>query len=293
MKKFIAIITLLLSTSFFVSAQDIDKQEIKATIQKLFDGMRASDKTAVENVFAPNAQLFTIVGGEGETNVRKGKLEDFLNAIAAPHELVFDERIWSYKIETDGMLATAWTEYTFFLGEHMSHCGVNAFQLYKADEEWLILQITDTRKKYDCKTEPTNNSQLTKELDLLLDNWHKAAAKADADAYFGKIAESGIYLGTDKTERWTKEKFWSFAKPYFDKGKAWDFKATKRDIVFGENNKYAWFDELLDTWMGTCRGSGVLKFENGEWLIEQYNLTVTVPNDKIQDVIKAIGENTK
>ena len=27
-----------------------------------------------------------------------------------------------------------------------------------------------------------------------------------------------------------------------------------------------WFDELLDTWMGICRGSGVIIMENKEWI---------------------------
>ncbi len=47
-----------------------------------------------------------------------------------------------------------------------------------------------------------------------------------------------------------------------------------------------WFDELLDTWMGTCRGSGVLEKNNKEWKIKQYVLSVTIPNDSIQKVIK-------
>jgi hypothetical protein len=40
--------------------------------------------------------------------------------------------------------------------------------------------------------------------------------------------------------------FQAFAKPFFDRGKAWSFKATS--VIFMLiNRKTAWFDELLDS----------------------------------------------
>ncbi len=48
----------------------------------------------------------------------------------------------------------------------------------------------------------------------------------------------------------------------------------------------AWFDELLDTWMGVCRGSGVLVKNGDSWKIKQYVLSLTVPNSNIDEVIK-------
>jgi len=127
----------------------------------------------------------------------------------------------------------------------------------------------------------------TKIINMLLDNWHTAAAKGDHNGYFGKIAEGGRYLGTDATENWDKKAFDAFAKPYFDKGQAWDFKALERNIYFSKDGRTAWFDELLDTWMKACRGSGVLEKEGNEWKIKHYVLSMTVPNDAIDAVIPA------
>ncbi|MFY7944748.1 MAG: nuclear transport factor 2 family protein, partial [Crocinitomicaceae bacterium] len=73
-----------------------------------------------------------------------------------------------------------------------------------------------------------------------------------------------------------------FCKPYFDKGKAWDFKPTKRNWVFTKDRKMAWFDEDLDTWMMGYRGSGICILEKGVWKIAYYNLTVLIENEKIQ-----------
>jgi len=123
--------------------------------------------------------------------------------------------------------------------------------------------------------------------DAFLDQWHRDAANADT-AYFQKIADNGIYLGTDKTERWTKEEFWQFSKPYFEKGEAWDFKPLERHITYSDDQTIAWFDELLDTWMGTARGSGVIIWQDNEWKILQYNLSLPIPNEKMREVIKVI-----
>ena len=47
-----------------------------------------------------------------------------------------------------------------------------------------------------------------------------------------------------------------------------------------------WFDELLDTQMKICRGSGVLVFVNNQWKIKHYVLSMTFPNDNTDEVIK-------
>lgn len=120
-------------------------------------------------------------------------------------------------------------------------------------------------------------------IDQLLTKWHKAAAEAKFDAYFNVMAKDAIYIGTDPTENWTVEAFKAYAKPYFDKGKAWNFKAGERHIFV--SGDIAWFNELLDTQMKICQGSGVLRLENGEWKIVQYVLSMTVPNDHMTEVV--------
>jgi len=130
-----------------------------------------------------------------------------------------------------------------------------------------------------------NITKETATINTLLNNWHVAAAKADYNAYFNKIAADGRYLGTDAGENWGKEAFATFSKPYFDKGKAWDFKPLERHIYFSKDGKTAWFDELLDTWMKVCRGSGVLEKEGKEWKIKHYVLSMTVPNEISKEVI--------
>lgn len=139
-----------------------------------------------------------------------------------------------------------------------------------------------------CKSKQiTNQKNQESEINLILNNWHKAAAEANFNSYFDAMADDAIFIGTDATENWNKPAFIQFAKPYFDKGKAWNFTSLERNIYFSSDKKTAWFDELLNTQMKICRGSGVLVLdENGNWKIKQYVLSMTIPNDHTDEVVK-------
>jgi hypothetical protein len=123
-------------------------------------------------------------------------------------------------------------------------------------------------------------------LNTMIDQWHLDAAHAKFDDYFAITSENFVFLGTAPGERWTKAEFQGFCKPYFDKGKAWDFKSSNRHWTFSKNGKMAWFDEDLDTWMRGCRGSGIVILEKGEWKLVYYNLTVLIENEKMTEFIE-------
>ncbi|WP_395043705.1 nuclear transport factor 2 family protein [Flavobacterium sp.] len=144
----------------------------------------------------------------------------------------------------------------------------------------LLLVITACSSKKDL---PKTEEQM---IVNMLNDWHKAAADVNFNAYFEVLTDDAIYIGTDATENWSKKEFAAFAKPYFDKGKAWSFTAMKRHIYFSEDKKTAWFDELLNTQMKICRGSGVLVKINGAWKIKHYVLSMTIPNDNTDEVVK-------
>ncbi|RAJ11600.1 SnoaL-like protein [Arenibacter echinorum] len=123
------------------------------------------------------------------------------------------------------------------------------------------------------------------EVDNILDSWHRAAGSADFDAYFNLMTSDAVFIGTDASENWKIDEFKAYAKPHFDKGKAWNFKAVERNVYVNEEGDYAWFDELLDTQMKLCRGSGVLRKESGEWKIAHYVLSIVIPNENVSEVI--------
>ena len=141
---------------------------------------------------------------------------------------------------------------------------------------------------FGCKSkQPKNSENVKSEINLVLDNWHKAAAEANFNNYFNVMTEDAIYIGTDPTENWNKQEFIKFSIPYFDRGRAWNFTALERNVYFSSDGKTVWFDELLNTQMKICRGSGVLVAdEKGNWKIKHYVLSMTIPNDNTDEVVK-------
>lgn len=145
----------LLAFTFFVSvfASAQDHKKIMEPIQQLFEGMKKGDSAMVHKTFAPNPRMFTALV-DPKTNkpmLRGGELGGFLKAIGTPHPEVWSEMIWSPKIEVDGNLAHVWVPYALYVGKKFSHCGVDAFHLFKNEnDEWKIFHLADTRQKEGC-----------------------------------------------------------------------------------------------------------------------------------------------
>ncbi len=136
-----------------------------------------------------------------------------------------------------------------------------------------------------CK-ENRNEKEIKLEVNNLVNNWHKDVANYNFDAYFNAMTDDAIFIGTDASENWNKKAFKKFTKLHFDKRKTWNFKPLERNIYISENGKIVWFDELLDTWMRVCRGSGVLVKQNNAWKIKHYVLSTTIPNDSMKKIVK-------
>lgn len=140
---------LLVGLSANVALAD-QASEVQAVLQQLFDGMRAGDAASVQQTFHPEARFLSVGEKDGAPFLFHGDPVAFVQAVGEPHEQAWDEQVWDMEIRVDGGLATAWMQYAFFLGGTLSHCGVNAFQLFRSATGWQIIQITDTRRHGAC-----------------------------------------------------------------------------------------------------------------------------------------------
>jgi hypothetical protein len=288
--RFLLLLLIFTATTLVIKAQETMTEEdaVAQTIKTLFDGMRTADSATVAALLHPDIRMQSVgYDKEGKPYIQLGSSERWLQSIASYPAGTLDERLYSQVIEVDLPLATVWTDYSFFLKGELSHCGTNAFQMVKLEDGWKIHQVTDTRSKTDCITEPL---ALADSVHAFVDAWHLAAAEADEDTFFGSMSTDGIYLGTDASERWLRDTFHVWAQFAFDRESAWAFKPYDRQLYFSDNNKYVWWEEMLETWMGPCRGSGVAHYENGQWKIKHYNLAVTIANDKIDGFIELTKE---
>ncbi|MEM7079867.1 MAG: nuclear transport factor 2 family protein [Pseudomonadota bacterium] len=124
-------------------------------------------------------------------------------------------------------------------------------------------------------------------VDATLNALHQAAADADYDAYFDLYAPDAVFWGTDATEYWPLEAFKAYTKQRFATGTGWTY--VGRERVIHVRGDVAWFEEqAVNEKYGALRGSGVLSFQDGRWLIQQYNLSTAIPNDIFVDVLGQI-----
>ena len=122
-------------------------------------------------------------------------------------------------------------------------------------------------------------------IDELLDGLHLDAHEGKFDSYFDRYSPNAIFLGTDKTERWTVQELKSYAQPAFADGHGWTYKVVERNWEGGGDTR--WFDEILfNEKLGHCRGTGVVQLINDEWKIAHYALTMLVPNSIAADIGK-------
>lgn len=295
--KILPVLLFVFATSFTFSqkpAEQIERKQVISVIDQFFDGINKYDTVLLRNLMSP-ATFIKHVNVKSDQYYTSFALNDFLKFFTRVKNENWQEYPLDYKLFIEDQMAVAWVGYNDYMDKKLVRCGMNQIDLVKSDKGWIITGITDTQNTGNCKPAEKINITATEQLrfDTLsihrfIDQWHIAAAQADFPGYFGCLDSLSIYLGTDASERWNKTEFINFSKPYFEKGKAWEFNPTVRNISIDPNGNYVWFDELLSTWMGTCRGSGVLEFINSSWVIRQYNLSLMVPNDKIRDVIKTI-----
>lgn len=149
----IQILSLLLLLSTISYAQSTDRDDVKATIEKFFEGFHKGDTTLMRQTLGDQLVLQTAFKNrEGKDVLNNGDFNNFLKAIAdRPEDQKWDERLLSYNIQVDGNMANAWTPYEFWFNGQFRHCGVNSFQLFKDNGAWKIIYLIDTRRRQGCQ----------------------------------------------------------------------------------------------------------------------------------------------
>ncbi len=126
-------------------------------------------------------------------------------------------------------------------------------------------------------------------IEAVLDSFHAAASKADEAGYLALLAPDAVFLGTDGGERWAGETYRAFIHSCFSRGIGWTYAPSLRSVGIAADGRTAWFDEHLENASyGACRGTGVLQLRHGKWKVEQYNLTIPLPNELAGEIVARI-----
>jgi hypothetical protein len=131
-------------------AQSAEERAVMAVVQQLFDGMREKDTTRMRATLHPEARLVTTGVREGVPVVGLVSPSQWLAGIPNAGAARLDERLRHPVVHLDMGLASVWAEYTFYLGDRLSHCGVDLFHLVKTAEGWRIIDLADTRRRENC-----------------------------------------------------------------------------------------------------------------------------------------------
>ena len=200
-----------------------DEEQVIHVVEELFNAMREANKDKAAALFTSDAKLVSTSFENNNPVISNMPISDFVNNIGQLQPDLVDEQIFNIEVRIDDNLATLWTDYNLYVREEFSHCGVDAFQLFKGVNGWQIFHVSDTRRTEGC------NKEMKSPIDQLLDDWHQAASVADAKNYFGAIADDGIFMGTDASENWDKKTFKAKTASSFANKSAWNFKTRQQN----------------------------------------------------------------
>lgn len=127
-----------------------ERQQVMAVVQQLFDGMRVKDTAKMRATLHPEARLVTTGAREGVPFASSVAPAQWFAGVANANAAKLDERLRNPVVQVDQGLASVWAEYTFYVDDRMSHCGVDLFHLVKVPEGWRIIDLADTRRREGC-----------------------------------------------------------------------------------------------------------------------------------------------
>jgi hypothetical protein len=125
-------------------------------------------------------------------------------------------------------------------------------------------------------------SKNEKRIRLVLDAHLKAVATKDILLLSRSFSQEAIFFGTDDGEHWT---FAELSNVLTGSENGWDMtECKKRSIQFANEDSASFFEVVKHVKYGLLRGSGsVVKNKNGDWVISQYVLSFSIPNDVVNE----------
>lgn len=111
-----------------------DEAAAVAVVERMFEGMRTADSAMVRATFAPGARFAMLDTRSTPAVIRYEPVDGWLRAIAGSNKR-WDERIYDVQVRVDGAVR---------------HCGVNAVELSRGADGWLVTQMSDSRRREGC-----------------------------------------------------------------------------------------------------------------------------------------------
>ena len=143
----IALMIVVLSLTVF--GQKDDAKDALAVVNKLFDEMAAANAAGILATGTAENQLVAVrklKDGKSRIDVING--EAFTKFFTKPGAI--KEIMYAPNVEVSGDWAMVWGRYVFYVGDKLSHCGINQFNLVRTDAGWKIANGASTIDPNDC-----------------------------------------------------------------------------------------------------------------------------------------------
>jgi ketosteroid isomerase-like protein len=136
-------------------AAQTDEDDALAVVVAMFDAMRAKDGDALSALLTEDARLVqTGFDAQGAPRMNVVPMADFAQRVSTSARYL-DEQIWDERVHVNDNLATVDVRYAFFVDGEFSHCGVDAFQLFRSADGWKIFHVADTQRREGCEMPPS------------------------------------------------------------------------------------------------------------------------------------------
>ncbi|HVF31077.1 MAG TPA: hypothetical protein VNA22_08905 [Pyrinomonadaceae bacterium] len=143
----VILLTVLTISAFGQKADD--SKAVIAVVNELFAQMRAANAAGILATGTATNQLVAVrklKDGKSRIDVING--EQFTKFFTTPGAI--EEKMYDPKVEVSGDWAMVWGRYVFFVGDKITHCGINQFNLVRIDAGWKIANGASTIDPGDC-----------------------------------------------------------------------------------------------------------------------------------------------
>ena len=143
------IFTLSISAAAFAQKAD-DAKDALAVVNKMFAEMANHNPAAIAALYAPDANLAAVIKTKDGKSVARSFTGEKFSQNFAVKKGELEEVMYAPETRVFGDLALVWGRYVFFTDGKISHCGVNAFHLVRADAGWRIANASTTIEPQGC-----------------------------------------------------------------------------------------------------------------------------------------------
>jgi hypothetical protein len=122
-------------------------------VNTFFEALSSNDAPLAATVMIDDGVLYGYVEGADGLRLVRMTISEYIDAMASRTDSLL-ERIWDVQVLEEDRLAMAWTPYDFYVNGAFHHCGVNSFNLIRADEGWKIAAVVYSMKTASCDESP-------------------------------------------------------------------------------------------------------------------------------------------